>query len=111
MNQPLESYQDEIYLNGLSGALPALPADLSALEDLARERLAPEAYGYIAGGAGTGDTIRENAAAFGRWRIVPRMLTDVASPAYASTVLGTRLPAPMLLAPVGRSSSRIRRGS
>ncbi len=101
MNQPLESYQDEIYLNGLSGARPVLPADLSALEDLARARLAPEAYGYIAGGAGTGDAIRENAAAFRRWRIVPRMLTDVSNPTFASTVLGTKLTAPMLLAPIG----------
>jgi isopentenyl diphosphate isomerase/L-lactate dehydrogenase-like FMN-dependent dehydrogenase len=98
MNQPLESYQDEIYLTGVSGALPA---DLSSLEGLARARLAPQVFGYIAGGAGTGDTMRENEAAFRRWRIVPRMLTDVSSPAFASTVLGTRLAAPMLLAPVG----------
>jgi len=98
MNQPLESYQDEIYLTGVSGALPA---DLSSLEGLARARLAPQVFGYIAGGAGTGDTMRENEAAFRRWRIVPRMLTDVSSPAFASTVLGTQLAAPMLLAPVG----------
>ncbi len=98
MNQPLESYQDEIYLTGVSGALPA---DLSSLEGLARARLAPQVFGYIAGGAGTGDTMRENGAAFRRWRIVPRMLTDVSSPAFASTVLGTQLAAPMLLAPVG----------
>jgi lactate 2-monooxygenase len=101
VNQPLETYQDEIYLNGLTGARPVLPADLSALEDLARARLAPEVYGYIAGGAGTGDAIRENAAAFRRWRIVPRMLTDVSHPAFDSVVLGTELAAPMLLAPVG----------
>lgn len=101
MNQPLESYQDEIYLNGLSGALPDLPVDLSALEELARMRLAPEVYGYLAGGAGTGDTMRENAEAFCRWRIVPRVLTDVARPAFGSTVLGAQLTIPMLLAPVG----------
>lgn len=98
MNQPLESYQDEIYLTGVSGALPA---DLSSLEGVARARLAPQVFGYIAGGAGTGDTMRENEAAFRRWRIVPRMLTDVSSPAFASTVLGTQLAVPMLLAPVG----------
>lgn len=101
MNQPLESYQDEIYLNGLSGARPVLPADLTALDELAKARLAPEAYGYIAGGAGTGDTIRENAVAFRRWRIVPRMLTDVSNPTFASSALGTELAAPMMLAPVG----------
>ncbi len=101
MNQPLETYQDEIYLTGLSGAVPTLPADLSGLEDLAREQLAAQAFGYICGGAGSGDTVRENAAAFCRWRIVPRMLTDVSAPSYQSELLGTRLAVPMLLAPIG----------
>jgi lactate 2-monooxygenase len=99
--QRLESYQDEIYFNGLSGVVPDLPADLTRLEDLARQRLAPEAFGYISGGAGSGDTVAENAAAFRRWRIVPRMLTDVSAPSFASTVLGATLPVPMLLGPVG----------
>lgn len=101
MNQPLESYQDEIYLNGLGGARPVLPANLSALQDLARERMTPESFAYICGGAGTEDTVRENAAALRRWRIVPRMLTDVSAPAFGSTVLGTQLAAPMLLGPIG----------
>ena len=101
MVQRLESYQDEIYFNGLSGVVPDLPADLTRLEDLARQRLAPEAFGYISGGAGSGDTVAENAAAFRRWRIVPRMLTDVSAPSFASTVLGATLPVPMLLGPVG----------
>lgn len=101
MVQRLETYQDEIYFNGLSGVVPELPADLTGLEDLARQRLAPEAFGYISGGAGSGDTVAENAAAFRRWRIVPRMLTDVSAPSFASTVLGATLPAPMLLGPVG----------
>src|SRR6266568_4241605 len=64
-------------------------------------RLTPEALGYIAGSAGSGDTARENLAAFRRWRIVPRMLTNVAAPSYASTVLGAELTAPFLLGPVG----------
>jgi lactate 2-monooxygenase len=101
LEQPLETYQDEIYLNGLTGATPVLPAGLSGLESAARRHLAREAYGYITGGAGSGDTVRENAAALRRWRIVPRMLTDVSAPSYASTVLGTALAVPMLLAPVG----------
>ncbi len=98
MSQPPESYQEEIYRSGLAGVLPC---DLSALEHLARERMAPQAHDYIAGGAGTGDTIRANAAAFRRWRIVPRMLTDVSGPSYASAVLGAQLAVPVLLAPVG----------
>ncbi|MGO8887785.1 MAG: alpha-hydroxy-acid oxidizing protein [Streptosporangiaceae bacterium] len=101
MDQPLEAYQDEIYLSGLAGTVPALPTDLAELEAAARARLSPQAHGYIAGSAGSGDTARENLAAFRRWRIVPRMLTDVSKPSYASTVLGASLPVPMLLAPVG----------
>ncbi len=97
----LESYQDEIYLGGVDGATPVLPMNLAALEDLARGRMAAESFDYIRGGAGTEDTVRENAAAFRRWRIVPRMLTDVSAASYASTVLGTRLAAPILLGPVG----------
>jgi lactate 2-monooxygenase len=101
LDQPLEAYQDEIYLSGLAGTVPALPTDLAELEAAARARLSPQAHGYIAGSAGSGDTARENLAAFRRWRIVPRMLTDVSKPSYASTVLGASLPVPMLLAPVG----------
>jgi lactate 2-monooxygenase len=98
---PLEGYQDEIYLTGLTGAVPSLPADLNRLEELARAHMPPQAFGYIYGGAGSGDTVRENAAAFGRWRIVPQMLTDVSAPSYASEVLGTTLTVPMLLGPIG----------
>ena len=97
----LESYQDEIYLGGVGGATPVLPMNLAALEDLARERMVDASFDYIRGGAGTEDTVRENTAAFRRWRIVPRMLTDVSAASYASTVLGTRLAAPILLGPVG----------
>jgi lactate 2-monooxygenase len=101
LNQPLETYQDEIYLNGIGGATPALPARLDALEQLARDRMAPEAFDYVRGGAGSEDSVRENLAAFRRWRIVPRMLTDVSAPSYASTVLGASLVAPIMLGPVG----------
>ena len=45
--------------------------------------------------------MRENLEAFRRWRIVPRMLRDVAERELATTVLGTELPAPVLLAPIG----------
>jgi lactate 2-monooxygenase len=101
MSQSLESYQDEIYLHGLAGAVPGIPADPHRLEEAAREVLTPQAFGYIAGSAGTGDTARENLAAFRRWRIVPQMLTDVSTPSYGAEVLGARLPVPMLLAPIG----------
>jgi lactate 2-monooxygenase len=101
VSQPLESYQDEIYLTGLTGVVPDLPTDLHQLEESARAIMAPRAFGYVAGAAGSGETARENLLAFRRWRIVPRMLTDVSTPSYASLLLGTDLTAPFLLAPVG----------
>ncbi len=101
VNQPLETYQDEIYLTGVTGEVPDFPADLSRLEEAAKAVMAPEAYDYIAGSAGSGDTARENLEAFRRWRIMPSMLTDVSAPSFGSTVLGTRLTTPFLLAPVG----------
>jgi lactate 2-monooxygenase len=101
VSQQLETYQDEIYLTGLTGAVPDLPTDLHRLEDAARAVMAPRAFDYTAGAAGSGDTARENLLAFRRWRIVPRMLTDVSTPSYAARLLGTDLTAPFLLAPVG----------
>jgi L-lactate dehydrogenase (cytochrome) len=99
-------FQNEIYLHGLTGELPELPTDLSRLEGMAKERLSREAYGYIAGSAGTGGTARANEAAFDRWRIVPRMLRDVSVRdlsvgLFDGTPGATRLAAPVLLGPVG----------
>jgi lactate 2-monooxygenase len=99
--RPLESYQDEIYLTGLTGTVPDLPTDLGRLEEAARSVMTPRAFDYVAGAAGSEDTARENLAAFRRWRIVPRMLTDVSTPSYSTTVLGADLAVPVMLAPVG----------
>lgn len=97
----VETYQDEIYLAGLQGQGAALPTNLDELEALAQQRMTPQAYGYIAGAAGTGDTARANREAFRRYRIVPRMLTDVSTPDYSTTLFGTPMPFPVALAPVG----------
>ena len=94
-------YQAEIYLQGLGGATPAFTTDGTALEDVARERMEAGPFGYVAGGAGSGATMRANREAFDRWRIVPRMLTDATTRDLSTTILGTPMPAPVLLAPVG----------
>jgi lactate 2-monooxygenase len=101
VGQQLESYQDEIYLTGLTGTVPDLPADLHQLEEAARVVMAPSAFDYVAGAAGSGDTARANLRAFREWRIVPRMLTDVSTPSYSARLLGTDLTVPYLLAPIG----------
>ncbi len=91
----------QIYALGLSGGKPSVPVPLDLLEKRAKEILAPQAYDYVAGGAGGEDTMRANREAFYRWRIVPRMLRDVSKRDLSVEVLGARLPAPVLLAPVG----------
>src|SRR4051794_31694133 len=59
------------------------------------------AFAYIAAGAGTESTVRANREAFERWRIVPRVLRDVADRDTSVELFGRRLPSPFLLAPVG----------
>jgi lactate 2-monooxygenase len=98
---PFGNFQSEIYLRGTAGELPPITTDLARLEDAAREALPPEAFGYVAGSAGSGATARANRRAFDRWRIVPRMLRDVAERDLSTTVLSTAMPAPVLLAPIG----------
>ncbi|GLZ37823.1 lactate 2-monooxygenase [Actinokineospora sp. NBRC 105648] len=101
--QPAQ-YQNEIYLHGLADQVPPFTTDATRLEAVAEERMAPGPFGYVAGGAGSGDTVRANRSAFGRWKIVPRMLTGATSRDLSTTVLGTPVPAPVLLAPVGVQS-------
>jgi lactate 2-monooxygenase len=95
------SYQNEIYLTGLAGELPAHPIDFAALEAKAREVMTAEAFGYVAGSAGLERTERANRAAFDDWRIVPRFLRNVGERDLSTTILGTPFPAPVALAPVG----------
>jgi lactate 2-monooxygenase len=98
------NFQNEIYARGLGGESPKLPIKFSELEELAWERFTPEAFGYVAGGAGSELTMRANLEAFERWQIVPRMLRDVSARDLRTTVLGSEFTAPIMLAPVGVQS-------
>ena len=104
MTEQFGGYQNEIYLQGLGGNLPPCTSDAAKLEASAEKILDPGPFSYVAGAAGTGATVRANREAFDRWRIVPRMLTDATKRDLSSTVLGTRLAAPVLVAPVGVQS-------
>jgi lactate 2-monooxygenase len=101
MAVPFANFQNEIYFRGMAGERPQLTTDLGRLENAAREALSPEAFGYVAGSAGGGATARANRAAFDRLAIVPRMLRDVSLRDLSTTVLGTPMPAPVVLAPIG----------
>ena len=98
------NFQYEIYARGLAGETPSLPVAVSELQERAREVLSAEAFGYVAGGAGAERTMAANLLAFDHWQIVPRMLRDISTRDLSTTVLGTSMPAPLLLAPVGVQS-------
>jgi lactate 2-monooxygenase len=98
------NFQLEIYAGGLSGETPKLPLSVGELEGRAREVLSPQAFGYVAGGAGSERTMEANLQAFAHWQIVPRMLRDVSVRNLSASVLGTAMPAPVMLAPVGVQS-------
>ncbi|MEN0047109.1 MAG: alpha-hydroxy-acid oxidizing protein, partial [Bacteroidota bacterium] len=93
--------QRQIYLNGISGQKPLLPIDLEALESLAEEKMSTEAFAYVAGGAGKGQTIQNNRTAFQNWQIIPRMLRDVSVRDTSIELFGQQLPTPLLTCPIG----------
>ena len=96
--------QLQIYLAGMQGQRPTIPMTYDQLEEQARQKLSPEAFGYVAGGAGGEETMRANRAAFERWQIVPRMLRNVGERDTRVNVLGATMPAPLMLAPIGVQS-------
>src|SRR5882757_10032139 len=106
MEADVSDFADYGYDMCRSGRPPALPANLTQLDELAARQMTAEAYGYVAGGAGTEATMRANREAFDRRRLVPRVLRDVSAPdlsveLFAPTGFATTVPAPVLLGPVG----------
>ncbi len=93
--------QSDIFRAGISGITPRVPVDPRSLEAAARRTLSPEAFAYIAGGAGAEATMAANRAAFDRWQVWPRPLRDVSVRDLSTEFLGRRRPTPLLLAPLG----------
>ena len=73
---------------------------LGELEASARELLDVAHYDYFAGGAGDEQTIAENALAWRKLWIRPRVMVDVSAVDTSCTLLGRRLALPVLLAPM-----------
>ncbi len=86
----------------------SIAADIPSLESLvtlrdferaARARVERTAWDYFRSGADAERTLRRNVRAFRAWEIWYRVLVDVANVDTSTTVLGTRVPFPVLIAP------------
>jgi isopentenyl diphosphate isomerase/L-lactate dehydrogenase-like FMN-dependent dehydrogenase len=69
-------------------------------ERAAAERIPPGPLAYYAAGAGDEWTLRENVSAYRRWVLRPRVLREVDTVSTETTVLGSDLSMPILVAPM-----------
>ena len=76
------------------------PINVADFERLGAEKLEQGPRDYFAGGAGDETTLRENVAAWGHWRLRPRVLNDVRQVSTATELLGKPVAMPILVAPV-----------
>ncbi|BCJ52900.1 hypothetical protein Asp14428_43750 [Actinoplanes sp. NBRC 14428] len=69
------------------------------LEEKAKAVLPPAVFDYYRAGAGEGISRDEASAAWLRWRFRPRLFQDVSRVSTETTLLGTRLAAPVIVGP------------
>ena len=84
--------------------------NIADLRRLAKRRLPRMAFDYIDGGADREITLRDNCAAFDEILFRPRCAVATPSCDITTTVLGTKLDLPFILAPVGSSRMFYPRG-
>jgi 4-hydroxymandelate oxidase len=77
------------------------PINLFEFETAAKELLPKAEYDYIAGGATDEISVRRNRRAYESWALRPRVLRDVSALDLSTTVLGTKVNLPVLIAPCG----------
>ncbi|TYT60423.1 alpha-hydroxy-acid oxidizing protein [Natrialba swarupiae] len=81
-----------------------LPISIEELRAAALDELDDDAVAFVTGSAGAGRTMDHNRRGFERRRIVPRLVRNVDKRDHTTTLLGSELPAPLLLAPIGLQS-------
>lgn len=81
-------------------ATPVKPINLFEYETRAKQHLSHMALDYYASGAWDEITLRDNRAAFERYKLRPRMLVDVSQRDLSTKILGQTLPLPILIAPM-----------
>lgn len=83
------------------GFLRAPPINVDDYRRLARRRLPRMVFDYLDGGAEDETGLAHNRAAFSRYRLKPRRLSNVSARSTATTLFGRELRAPLLIAPTG----------
>ena len=79
----------------------ARAASVDDLRTISRRRLPRGVFDYIDGGAEAEHTLAANSDAFTRRGFRPRVLRDVGDVDPSSTLLGRRMPLPLVLSPTG----------
>jgi isopentenyl diphosphate isomerase/L-lactate dehydrogenase-like FMN-dependent dehydrogenase len=76
------------------------PVNVADIERLVAGKFVAGQHDYFAGGAADERTLRDNVEAFARRKLLPRVMVDVGEVTTATTVLGTEVSMPVLVAPV-----------
>jgi len=82
-------------------SLDLIPASVSDYRELARRRLPRQVFDYLDGGSFGEATLRANRDDLHALHFRQRVLRDVSTRSLATTVLGTELSMPVVLAPIG----------
>ncbi len=94
-------------MTALHPRLDRIPADVVSVcdyEPLARDRLTPQVFAYVSGGAADEITLRRNRSFFDRLPLRARVLRDMTGGGRAVQMLGQTFESPILLAPVAYQS-------
>lgn len=92
------TYQRQIYSQLRP---PLFTTNPTAWEKLAKRKVPHQNFFYVAGSAGLSRTCTANTDAFDRYRLRPHMLLDNTLRDTSIELFGTKLPNPLLLAPIG----------
>ncbi|KAI8868006.1 hydroxyacid oxidase 1-like protein [Ramicandelaber brevisporus] len=75
------------------------PVCVDDFEPLARANMQPSAWQYYSAGADSMESLSDNERAYSRYKLMPRMLRNVASVTTETTILGNRVASPICIAP------------
>jgi L-lactate dehydrogenase (cytochrome) len=75
--------------------------DVADLRRAAKRRIPKPVFDYVDGAADEEMAVAANVAAFRAWRFLPRVLTDVSAADTSTAILGTTVPVPLALGPIG----------